>query len=97
LVQLVQNSNTRVYNRPPIFHINHEKVCPTSSILLLPFFELRGRHPTAFRQDRRIAQDQLTTILPCRDKTEFFIGIGGSFYESARYGWHRHAERPALR
>jgi hypothetical protein len=67
---------------------------------IIPFFGLRVPYATALRQDRRFASDrasdQLTTILPCRDKTEFFIGIGGSFYESARHGRRSHIERPKL-
>jgi hypothetical protein len=56
---------------------------------------------TALRQDRRFASVpaglQLTTILPCRDKTEFFIGIGGSFYESACYAWRGNCQRSCIR
>jgi hypothetical protein len=82
----------RVYNRALFFSIFAKKQAhKLNSIIAL--IGLRGRLPTALRQDRRIASDQLTTILPCRDKTEFFIGIGGSFYESAHYGWRSRIER----
>ena len=74
----------------------HEKQAHKLNVIIA-LIGLRGCISTALRQDRRIAQDQLTTILPCRDKTEFFIGIGGSFYESARYGWRSHTERSDLR
>jgi hypothetical protein len=45
-----------------------------------------------YRWQTRQPSQKLTTILPCRDKTEFFIGIGGSTYEPTRNGRHRSRE-----
>jgi hypothetical protein len=80
-----------VYNRALFFGLFAQKV-PHELSVIIALFGLRGFIKTALRHDRRIAPDQLTTILPRRDKTEFFIGIGGSFYESARYGRRSYSE-----
>lgn len=73
-----------MYNRFLISRENLNLREPTNPTII-PFFGWRGHYKTAFDMTAvllapaRQPSQKLTTILPCRDKTDFFIGIGGSF------------------